>query len=99
MRSAGVDMNYINPHLKPRRAEGANSFKGLKSLYGDQNYNDNEFWDSEMNSNPANLRNRQNRAVEDPFLLSDPFSTFWKETSILRERLGDSAFGMSNKSK
>ena len=33
MRSAGVDMNYINPHLKPRRAEGANSFKGLKSLY------------------------------------------------------------------
>ena len=52
-----------------------------------QNYNGNEFWDSEINTNPANLRNRQNRAVENPFLFREPFSTFWQKTAMLRERI------------
>ena len=99
MRPAVGDMNYINPHRRPRRAEGANSLNGLESLYGDRNYNDNEFWDSEMNTNSANLKNRQNRAVENPFLFRDPFSTFWQETAMLRERIEDRAFGMRNKNK
>ena len=33
MRPICGDMNFINPHCRPRRAEGANSFNGLKSLY------------------------------------------------------------------
>lgn len=98
MRPAG-DMGYINPHRRPNRANGENPTVGLELLYGDGANNPNLPGDAVMNANPGEARSRHGRAAEDQLLLRDPFTAFWQDTAMLRERVEDRAARLGNKDK
>mmetsp|Transcript_1347 Transcript_1347/g.1482 ORF Transcript_1347/g.1482 Transcript_1347/m.1482 type:complete len:500 (-) Transcript_1347:231-1730(-) len=99
-RPDGNNMNFYNAAGRPRRANDAESRRGLEALYADAGYNDNEFWDTNIIANPTNNRNRASRMQDDPFSYRDSFTNFLqRDINDLRERIEEGALGMRGRAR